>query len=95
MAVGHPDELKTRSAHPRVEIVGSGFSDNVLDLLRKRTEIINLELNHNRLSVDLAEGAEVAPIINALVEAGSQVEEVNKDKGNLEEVFLTLMEEEQ
>lgn len=95
ITTGHPDELKARSANPHVEIVGSGFSDNVLDLLRNREEITNVELGDNRVSIDLTEGSEVAPIIGVLVEAGCQVEEVNKDKANLEEVFLTLLEEEQ
>jgi len=94
MAIGHPDELKARSANPHVEIVGRDFSDNVLELLRNREEITKVELNNDRISIDLTDGADVAPIISVLVGAGCQVEEVNKDKANLEEVFLTLMEEE-
>ena len=40
-----------------------------------------------------AGGADVAPLVSLLVQAGAAVEEVRKDKGSLEDVFLTLMEE--
>jgi ABC-2 type transport system ATP-binding protein len=37
---------------------------------------------------------DVAPLVNLVVSAGVQVEEVRRGKASLEEVFLTLMEEE-
>jgi len=35
----------------------------------------------------------VAPLVSLIVQSGGAVEEVRKDKGSLEDVFLTLMEE--
>jgi ABC-2 type transport system ATP-binding protein len=93
LAVGHPDELKARSA-TRAEIVGSGFSEDTLALLRGRPGVVRAELNNGRILLELEEAAATAPLVGLIVQHGGAVEEVRKDKGTLEDVFLTLMEEE-
>jgi len=94
VAVGHPDELRAQAGGPRVEIVGRGFSDSVLSLLRKRPEVISAERQNQHVSVDLREGAETAPLVSLMVGVGVQVDEVRRGKASLEDVFMTLMEEE-
>lgn len=94
LAVGHPDELRARTGGPRLEVVGRGFNDNALALLRARSEVAALAVHNGRLSIDLKQDIDTAPLISLLVEAGVQVEEVRRGKASLEEVFLTLMEEE-
>jgi len=93
LAVGHPDELKARSA-TRAEISGRGFTDATLALLRGRPGVVRADLQNGRIVLELAEPAETAPLVAAIVQHGGLVEEVRKDKGSLEDVFLTLMEEE-
>lgn len=99
VAVGHPDELRARTGGGRggglVEIVGRGFSENILALLRARSEVAAVETNNGRLVVDLCREMEVAPLVSLLVGAGAEVEEVRRGKASLEDVFLMLMEEEQ
>jgi ABC-2 type transport system ATP-binding protein len=95
VAVGHPDELRARTGGPRVEIIGRGFSEGVLALLGTRPEVVGHTLNNGRLNIDLGHEADAAPLISLLVEAGVRVEEVRRGKASLEEVFLTLMEEEE
>ncbi len=95
VAVGHPDELRARAGGPHVEIVGRGFSEDALTLLRARSEVDAVEVNNRRLVVDLGQDMEIAPLISLLVGAGAEVEEVRRGKASLEDVFLTLMEEEQ
>jgi ABC-2 type transport system ATP-binding protein len=95
VAEGHPDELRARSGRPQVEIVGRGFSDDALAHLRARAEVAAAEANNGRLVVDLRQDMEVAPLISLLVGAGAEVEEVRRGKASLDDVFLTLMEEEQ
>jgi ABC-2 type transport system ATP-binding protein len=51
-------------------------------------------VRNQHLEIDLREEADTAPLISLLVGAGVQVEEVRRGKASLEEVFLTLMEEE-
>jgi len=94
VAIGHPDELRARAGGPRLEIFGRGFDDNVLDLLRARSEVTAAGVQNERLAIDLREGTDVAPLVSLLVGAGVQVEEVRRGKASLEQVFLTLMEEE-
>jgi len=92
-AVGHPDELKARSS-TRAEISGRGFGDATLALLRGRPGVARADLQNGRIVLQLAESAETAPLVALVVQSGGLVEEVRKDKGSLEDVFLTLMEEE-
>jgi ABC-2 type transport system ATP-binding protein len=93
LAVGPPDELNARKG-TRAEVRGSGFSDHVLARLRGRPEVTTVAASDGRLIVDLRDGAEMAPLVTLLVEQGVAVEEVRKEQASLEEVFLTLMEEE-
>jgi ABC-2 type transport system ATP-binding protein len=94
VAVGHPDELRARAGGSRLEVFGRGLADNVLDQLRARSEVTAAEVHNEHLAIDLREGTDVAPLVNLMVSAGVQVEEVRRGKASLEEVFLTLMEEE-
>jgi ABC-2 type transport system ATP-binding protein len=93
VAVGHPDELRARSGGPRVEVLGRGFSDEALALLRGRPEVTAAVVQNSHLAIDLRPDAETAPLVSLLVGAGVQVEEVRRGKASLEDVFLTLMEE--
>ena len=94
LAVGHPDDLRAHTGAPHVEVVGSGFNENVLGLLRARAEVAAVDVQDKRLSIQLRQEMDVAPLVSLMVGAGVQVEEVRKGKASLEEVFLTLMEEE-
>ena len=94
VAIGHPDELRARVGGPRLEIVGRGFDERALDLLRARPEVAAAEVKNHHLEIDLRQEADVAPLVSLMVSAGVQVEEVRRGRASLEEVFLTLMEEE-
>jgi ABC-2 type transport system ATP-binding protein len=99
LAVGHPDELRARSGNgrgsSRVEILGRGFSDETLVLLRERPGVIAATLQNGHLAIDLRGDTATAPLVSLLVGAGVEVEEVRRGKASLEDVFLTLMHEEE
>lgn len=94
LAVGHPDELRAQASNPRLEFEGRGFDDDALELVRAKPEVASVRLENQRLIIDLHRETDTAPLIGLLVNAGVQVEEVHRGKASLEEVFLTLMEEE-
>jgi ABC-2 type transport system ATP-binding protein len=94
VAVGHPDELRARSGGTQVEVIGSGFSERVVGLLQARPEVSALEVESGGVFIHLREETSIAPLVHLMVNEGVQLEEVRKDKASLEEVFLTLMEEE-
>jgi ABC-2 type transport system ATP-binding protein len=94
VAIGHPDELRARAGGPRLEIMGRGFDDNVLNLLRAHPDVVAAEVQNEHMTIDLREGVDAAPLVNLVVNSGVQMEEVHRGRASLEEVFLTLMEEE-
>jgi ABC-2 type transport system ATP-binding protein len=51
-------------------------------------------VHNDHLQVELEPGAETAPLVSLLVRQGTEVEEVRKGRGSLEETFVTLMQEE-
>jgi len=93
VAVGHPDKLRAQAGGPRVEIFGRGFTDSMLALLRERPDVAAVARRNGHLEVELQREMETAPLVTMLVGAGAQVEEVRRGKASLEEVFMTLMEE--
>lgn len=94
VAVGHPDELRAQSGSPRLEVIGKGFSEQALARLRARPEVVAAEATNGHLAIELHQETTAAPLVSLLVDAGVQVEEIRRGKASLEEVFLTLMEEE-
>ena len=94
IAAGHPDVLRARQSSPQLQITARGVNENVLTLLKSRADVKYAEIKNGHLLIDLAGEVDSAPLVNALVNAGVEVEEVRKNKASLEAVFLTLMEEE-
>ncbi|MGH2501384.1 MAG: ABC transporter ATP-binding protein, partial [Ktedonobacterales bacterium] len=106
LAVGSPDQLRANSDTPRLEVSGAGFDDAALAAARAAPGVARVEYqpaptrpgaesdHDGRLLIELRGEARGAPIVSALVGAGASVEEVRRDRASLEEVFLSLMEEE-
>jgi len=94
LAVDHPDDLRARAGAGHVEVVGRGFSDEVLAQLHDRPEVAWAEAQDGRLSISLAHDAPTSPLVNLLVLGGAEIEEVRRDAASLEQVFLGLTEAE-
>lgn len=93
LALGSPQELRSGLRSPQLEIVGRGFSENVLALLRKRAEVTAAHTRNGHLLIDLAGDVDTAPLVSLLVESGADIQEVRKRGANLESAFLAYMEE--
>jgi ABC-2 type transport system ATP-binding protein len=93
LTVGSPDELRGSKDATQAEIMGKGFTDQILAQLRARPEVASTELQNGHLLIELRQGNEIGPLVNLIVAAGGQIEEIRRGKASLEEVFLTLMEE--
>lgn len=94
LKVGSPDELRMSGGAPRVEVVARNISAQALALLRQRPEVREVDLKENHLSIELNGEVDTAPLVTLLMQQGALIDEVRKGKASLEEVFLTLMEEE-
>jgi ABC-2 type transport system ATP-binding protein len=90
---GSPAELQARAGKPQVEVIGRGFSDQALVLLRAHPQVVAIQKQDHHLTIDLSKETDTAALVSILVGAGAQVEEVHRSKASLEEVFLTLVGE--
>ena len=94
VAVGTPAELRARTDKPTAAIFGKGFSADAVAALRSLPQVCSVTVHNDHLQVELEPGAETAPLVSLLVRQGTEVEEVRKGRGSLEETFVTLMQEE-
>jgi len=95
LAAGPVDQLRNQQTAPRLEIIGSNFTPSALEALKSRQEVLDFSQHNNRLVINLREAVDTSPLLSFLISEGVQVDEVRKGKANLEEVFITLMEEDQ
>lgn len=93
LAVGHPDEIRTRHGATRLEVVGSGFDTPLLQALRGRSEVKTVAVANGRLTIDLAPDAQVPPLVALIVEQGGRIEEVRRGAESLEDAFMALLTE--
>jgi ABC-2 type transport system ATP-binding protein len=93
LAVGSPAELRSRGGGQRAEIAGRGFCDAMLATLRQQASVSQASIENGRLMLVLKDGSDVAPLVSLIVREGAEVQEVRSGQGSLEDVFLTLMEE--
>jgi len=93
-AVGNPDTLRRTTGAPEVTIVGKGFTEAVTSSIAGMPEVASVVTENDRVTVRLRHAVTVAPIVRALVVAGCDLEEVRPGQSSLEDVILTLMQEE-
>ncbi len=93
LAVGKPVELRNNQQAPQLEIVGRGIEEDVLVLLRKRSEVSAAHVTNGALVVSLSGDVDTAPLVSLLVESGVDIQEVRRRTNSLETTFLSLMEE--
>lgn len=91
LEVGSPESLRARRDSGRVDIVATGLTSELLVELRSRPDVETLTANGDRLSIALASGASVAPIVAWLVQRDVAIEEVRRARATLEDAFLDLM----
>ena len=90
VASGSPDELRSRVGG-RAVIVGHGFDDSVLGLVRRQPEVQSASVSDGRLTLELRNGASLGPLVTLLVRAGAEVEEVHPTTATLEDAFAALL----
>jgi ABC-2 type transport system ATP-binding protein len=93
VANGSPNQLRAKAGNPLLEITGKGFANDAIRELRAQPEVQSVELHNNRLTIQLSEAIETAPLVNILVRSGVEIEEVIKAQSSLEKVFLSLVNE--
>ncbi|WP_299029680.1 ABC transporter ATP-binding protein [uncultured Thermanaerothrix sp.] len=94
LAVGSPEALRRQRRAP-VHLVTSGLTPAVLEGLRATfgVEVIQSGEADGHWAVNLGPQQSVAPLVAYLVQHGVAVEEVRREHVSLEEVFLSLVQE--
>ena len=94
LAVGSPADLRSRTSAPRLYIVGQGITPEIVERLRDNALVGKVQQHNGELIVDLTDLTRSHEIVAQLAGAGVQIDEVRKEKADLEEVFLRLVDEE-
>jgi len=95
LALGNPDELRLRNGGHKVEIIGRGFDEKTLTLLQARPEVRWAEIQNGRLMIDLHAESRIGPLVTLIVQSGAEVEAISRGGESLEDLFLTLMQEQE
>jgi ABC-2 type transport system ATP-binding protein len=93
LRVGKPDELRAHTGKPHAEVFGSGFTPHLIAGLRSQPQIESVMEKNSHLELILRGDQEIAPLVAWMVSEGAQIEEIRRGQSSLEEVFITLMQE--
>lgn len=93
LAEGPPAELRARDRKRRVDVFGRGIDERMVAALRALPEIKSVGAHEGHLALEMEAEGVVPKIIRMLVAHGAEIEEVVKDQTSLEDVFLTLVED--
>ena len=94
VTVGHPDDLRARAGNPKLEVVGRNFSEQARQIVEAHSAVASVSAKNGHWDIELGAAADSSELVALLVAAGVQVEEVRRGQASLEDVFITLMEEE-
>jgi ABC-2 type transport system ATP-binding protein len=94
LAMGKPDELRSRSRKPSLEIAAQGVTSEALAQLQAHPLVASVAKQNGRLRVELNQDQDTSPLMSLLVGAGVQVSEVHRTVASLEDVYLDLFKEE-
>ena len=94
LALGSPDELRLRNGNPYIDVVGTGFTAAILSELEEHPKISSVRPQDQHVRIQFENGFDSSTLIPLLVSKGINIDEIRKGKSSLEDVFLTLMEEE-
>ena len=94
LAIGSPSELRSRTSAPRLYVSGRGISSQIAEEVKNNPLVKKMQQQNGQLVLDLNDLARSHEIVTQLVKAGVEIDEVRKEKVDLEDVFLQLVEEE-
>lgn len=94
ITIGSPDELRLRNGNSFIDVVGTGFTPDVIVQLERHEKITGIKQHDQHIRIHIQPGFDSSALIPVLVSHGINIEEIRKGKSSLEDVFLTLMEEE-
>jgi ABC-2 type transport system ATP-binding protein len=95
VAEGTPEDVRARGKGQHITVQADNVGAPVLRQVEQLPGVRNVMGSDGGFVATVDPGASAAPIVESLVRHGVSVEEVRKETASLEEVFLTLVEEEE
>jgi ABC-2 type transport system ATP-binding protein len=94
LAVGSPSDLRSKTSAPRLFVTGREITLQVVEGMKGNALVNKIQHQNGKLVMDLTDLTRSHELVAQLVGAGVQIDEVRKEKADLEDVFLQLVEEE-
>jgi ABC-2 type transport system ATP-binding protein len=95
-ALGAPAQLRARAGKSVVRVTGRGFTANgIADALRARSEVAEVTVADGTLEIVPSGQLDTSALIPWLMERGVTIDEVRRETASLEDVYLSLMEDDQ
>lgn len=92
LAQGSPHDLRS-SQSGQLHIHGSGFTASLLQKLAEFPGVKQARQVNSGLQIELNQGHKPASLVTFLVQNGAEIDEVRQESADLEETFLSLVEE--
>ena len=92
---GTPDELRARRPGYGIRVAGRGFTPELLEMVRRIPSVTSATVKDGQLFVDLVDPAATPDLVARLTAGGALIEELQKDRASLEQVFIELMKDPQ
>jgi ABC-2 type transport system ATP-binding protein len=92
LVVAPPGDLVTKGPGLQLEIIGSAFSQALVERLRTHPEVLQAELTGNTLQIRPANEQAVDGIIALVAQSGSNIQTIHRGTADLEAVFVNLVE---
>ncbi len=95
VALDTPEALRQRQFKRSIVVQLESVSDDLLEAVRGFPFVQDVQRQENRLAVALSDPDRDRPeLVQHLVEAGARILEISEEKRSLEEVYLSLVQEE-
>jgi ABC-2 type transport system ATP-binding protein len=93
LAAGRPEDLRSARSQPRLHVSGR-IPPKAVEQLRTNPLVKRLEQQNGQLMIDAVDLSRTHELVTLMVELGSQIDEVRREKADLQQVFLDLVAEE-
>ncbi len=92
IAQGSPAQLRELGRRRELLLRGRGFTEELLQALAGRQEVVAIRREGDAVALELQEGADTAALIAFAVARGAAIEEAQRPQASLEEVFIELLQ---
>jgi ABC-2 type transport system ATP-binding protein len=93
LATGSPDELRARGSEPRLHVTGQ-FPLGAAERLQANPLVKKLEQQNGQWVIDVSDLSRTHELVDLMVQSGVQIDEVRREKVDLQQVFLDLVADE-